>query len=84
MHKSFFQVLSQNNAKIDCMEKETQSPQEEPLGQDQVKASKTQKVDNEMNRPQQYQRSKDPLSGFSGIEDDMKGTKGKLDGLFGM
>ncbi|HTI10770.1 MAG TPA: hypothetical protein VL832_19505 [Puia sp.] len=66
------------------MEKETQSPNQEPLGQDQVEAAKSQKTDNEMDKPAQYQRSKDPLSGFSGIEEDMKDTKGRLDGLFGI
>ena len=66
------------------MTERTQSPKQEPLGQDQVEAAETQKIDNEMDKPLQYQRSKDPLSGLSSIEEDMKGAKGRLDGLFGI
>jgi len=66
------------------MKELTESPKREPLHQEPAQAPEIQKIDNEGDKSTHYQRSKDPLSGLCYIEEDMKGAKGKLDGLFGM
>lgn len=67
------------------MQELTQPLEEKPgTGPDKNRAEGTQGLDFEKDKSPQYQRQKDVLSQLCSIQEDMKGTTGSLEGLFGM
>lgn len=77
-------MLTFYHLKGKCMEDTTKSTPDQPSKSAEGTGQKVQPADNETSNWSQFQHPDDILVQLCSIADDMKGKKGKLDGLFGM